>query len=168
MTKPVSAVAVLLLVQDGLLSLDDELAKHLHCFVGATNVLKVVRAADEPPISEARRAVQIRDVLTHTAGLPLDYSLVFQQVASVVTPENFAERPLEHVVEAMAALPLTNHPGEEWAYGNGFDVLGLAAGVTSAGVRDVWARADIADATGAMLNVTVAPMDSVFVVLTPK
>ena len=50
----------------------------------------------------------------------------------------------------------------------GFDILGLDPSVTTAGVRDVWARADRVDATGSTLDVTVAPSDSVFVVLTPK
>ena len=49
-----------------------------------------------------------------------------------------------------------------------FTTLGLGAGVTGAAIRDVWARKDLGDTTGASLDVTVAPMDSVFVVLTPK
>jgi len=49
-----------------------------------------------------------------------------------------------------------------------FYVLGLDPSVTSATVRDVWARKAVADATGGQLNVTVAPMDSAFVVLTPR
>ena len=38
----------------------------------------------------------------------------------------------------------------------------------TAGVRDVWARKDAADATGSVLTLTVAPEDSAFVVLSPK
>lgn len=49
-----------------------------------------------------------------------------------------------------------------------FSELGLGQNVTSAGVRDVWARQTLAATAGAQLNVTVSPMDSVFVVLTPK
>jgi hypothetical protein len=47
-----------------------------------------------------------------------------------------------------------------------FTVLGIGGSV--AGVRDIWERKDVADATNATLNVTVPPMDSAFVVLTPK
>ena len=49
-----------------------------------------------------------------------------------------------------------------------FAELGLPAAATSAAVRDVWARVDLADTTGATVNVTVAPMDSAFLVLTPN
>lgn len=47
-----------------------------------------------------------------------------------------------------------------------FSTLGL--GGTSAAVRDVWAHADLADANGGALKATIAPMDSAFLVLTPK
>ena len=47
-----------------------------------------------------------------------------------------------------------------------FSELGLDA--AKAGVRDVWSRKDLADTEGNVLHVSVAPLDSVFVVLTPK
>ena len=46
--------------------------------------------------------------------------------------------------------------------------LDPAASVETAGVRDVWAREDAGEASGRTFKTTVAPMDSVFVVLTPK
>ena len=49
-----------------------------------------------------------------------------------------------------------------------FSTLGLASSVTTAGVRDIWAKKDIADATGGVLTATVGPEDSAFFVLTPK
>lgn len=49
-----------------------------------------------------------------------------------------------------------------------FNELGFESAVSSAGVRDLWAQKDIGDATGAVLNVTVMPFDSRFLVLTPK
>jgi len=47
-----------------------------------------------------------------------------------------------------------------------FSTLGLTG--TTASVRDVWGRTDLSDAAGATLTATVAPMDSAFLVLTPK
>ena len=47
-----------------------------------------------------------------------------------------------------------------------FSTLGLSA--SSASVRDIWARQDVADATGGTLKVTVPPSDSAFLLLTPK
>ena len=49
-----------------------------------------------------------------------------------------------------------------------FAELGMGAGVTTAAVRDVWARADLPDATGGQLTATVGNEDSVFFVLSPK
>jgi len=49
-----------------------------------------------------------------------------------------------------------------------FSTLGFSAAVTRASVRDLWARKEIGDATDAKLQVTVPPMDSAFLILTPK
>jgi hypothetical protein len=49
-----------------------------------------------------------------------------------------------------------------------FSTLGLASSVTTAGVRDIWAKKDIADATGGVLKAKVGPEDSAFFMLTPK
>jgi len=64
--------------------------------------------------------------------------------------------------------PQPEPPASPVSFAVGFDVLGFDSSVKAAGQRDVWTRKDVGDATGGMLNVTVAPMDSVFVVLTPK
>ena len=46
--------------------------------------------------------------------------------------------------------------------------LGLSAKVLKAGVRDLWARKELGDATAAVLKVSVPSMDSVFLMLTPQ
>lgn len=49
-----------------------------------------------------------------------------------------------------------------------FSTLGFAPAVATAAVRDVWSHTELEDATGATFKATVAPVDSVFVLLSPK
>ena len=90
-TKPVNAVAVLLLVERGLVSLDDPVARYLPEFAGPD-----------------RAAVRVRDLLTHTSGLP------------DMLPENLALRrahaPLSAFVQGVCTTPLLYPPGTGFDY----------------------------------------------------
>ena len=115
MTKPITAIAIMILVDEGKLSPDDDVAKHLPEFANATF------AGDKKP----SRPLKIRDLLTHTGGLP-NY------------PKEFAEiymnrdRTLAETSKAVATQPLQFEPGSKWAYCNsGIDTLGRIVEVAS-------------------------------------
>ena len=99
MTKPITAIAIMILVDEGKLSPDDDVAKHLPEFANATLI------GDKKP----SRPLKIRDLLTHTGGLP-NY------------PKEFAEiymnrdRTLAETSKAVATQPLQFEPGSKWAY----------------------------------------------------
>lgn len=99
-SKQFAADAVLLLAEDGKLSLDDPLSKYL---------LKT------PP---AWSAITLRHVLTHTAGLPdFDTGNIGFSYRREYTEAEF--------VDLLAAHPLDFTPGERWNYTNGFPLLGI-------------------------------------------
>jgi CubicO group peptidase (beta-lactamase class C family) len=114
MTKPLTAVGVMILVDEGKLSPDDELAKHLPEFAG-------LKLKDGKPPA---RPVTVRDVLTHTSGLgnPPDLADVYRK----------RDRTLAAMAAVTAKLPLQFEPGSKWQYSNsGIDTLGRLIEVLS-------------------------------------
>lgn len=118
MTKPMTAAAILLLADEGELSLDDPVEKYLPAFKNPSMVAgnkDDVHATVKPPA----RAVTIRDLLAHTHGLK----------EPPAPPEGTA---LAEVVEIIARSPLQFEPGSQWKYGNaGMSVLGRIVEVVS-------------------------------------
>lgn len=133
MTKPVTAVAVLLLVEDGLLSLDDPVDRYLpefanpRVYVSGSGADMVTRPADGP--------IRIRHLLTHTAG----FTFAFYHAHPV--DARYREAGLEFSVPAgadlaettavYARMPLQFEPGTQWNYSVGFNVLSRVVEVVS-------------------------------------
>ena len=127
MTKPVTSVAALMLVEEGKLSLNEPVAKYIPSFglskVGVTRVGDDGKPAlDLVPV---RRQITIHDLLRHTSGISYWYSGQ-SLVHAMYRSETFVTtRPSnEEVAERIAALPLTQQPGTTWEYGHSTDVLG--------------------------------------------
>jgi CubicO group peptidase (beta-lactamase class C family) len=99
MTKPITATAVMILVDEGKLSLDDPISKFIPEF-------RDVRLSDG---SVPKRELTIRDVLTHTSGLAGDQRM---------------NGSLEETVRQIAARPLAFQPGAKWQYSPGLTVAG--------------------------------------------
>lgn len=135
MTKPVTAVAVLMLMEEGRLLLSDPVSKYLPEFRDAK--VAVARQPNDPAgagvaLVPAARPVTIKDLLTHTAGLsdspepgPAGEFVRRAQLASGGT---LAER-----VQRQGGLPLNFQPGTQWQYslGIGFDALARIVEVQS-------------------------------------
>jgi CubicO group peptidase (beta-lactamase class C family) len=117
MTKPVTAIAVAMLVEEGKLSFDDPVEKHLAEFRGQR--LIVERDGERRVTVPASRPITIRELLTHTSGMPGG------------PPPGLAElyrrrdRTLNEAVLAFSQLPLEFEPGSRWSYSNtGIDTAG--------------------------------------------
>src|SRR5205814_477690 len=68
MTKPITAIGIMILVDEGKLSIDDPVEKHLSEFRG--QMLVKERNADAVTLQKPSRLITVRDLLTHTSGLP--------------------------------------------------------------------------------------------------
>jgi CubicO group peptidase (beta-lactamase class C family) len=112
MTKPVTSVATMMLVEEGKLRLDDQAAKYAP-EVGKLPVLaKVDAAAETYETRPARRAMTIRHLLTNTSGIGYTFSDPGLALVQRKTKASDAE------------LPLVHEPGERWTYGGSTRVLG--------------------------------------------
>ena len=123
MTKMVTSVAAMILVEEGRIGLDDPVARHLPAFTG----LQVRRA--DGTLTAPERAPTVRDLLTHTAGFSYNFmnraGLVELYRAAGVT-DGLAD-PDVSTAEAMrrlASVPLAHQPGAEYHYSLATDVLG--------------------------------------------
>jgi CubicO group peptidase (beta-lactamase class C family) len=149
MTKPITSVAILMLVDEGKLRLDDPLSKHLPEFKG----LKVIAPRkegdrDAPAPVPAEREVTIHDLLTHTSGIPYRFlappGLVdLYRKAGVHDGISSSELTLEENVKRIAKLPLAHQPGKAWTYGLNTDVLGRVVEVVSGQKLDDFFREQI-------------------------
>src|SRR5439155_17231969 len=77
MTKPVTAIGIMILVDEGKVSVEDDVTKYLPEFAGQ---MLVAEKGAEP--KKPSRPIKVRDLLTHTSGLPSGYPGEFANVYS--------------------------------------------------------------------------------------
>jgi CubicO group peptidase (beta-lactamase class C family) len=124
MTKPITALAVMMLQEEGRLSIDDPVEKILPEFRGQQLVKSREGAA--VTLGKPARPITVKDLLTHTSGLNGGMPPGFADLYSK------RDRTLAEVVPAIAARPLEFEPGTKWAYCNaGIDTLGRIVEVRS-------------------------------------
>jgi CubicO group peptidase (beta-lactamase class C family) len=129
MTKPIVSVAVMMLMEQGQLLLNDPVAKYLPEF-GAQKVATLVDGAVQ--LQAVRQPVTMHDLLRHTAGLTYEFmgsAPVQRQYAQ--TRMGSRERSNAEFAHALAALPLMFEPGSAWEYGRATDLLGRVVEVVS-------------------------------------
>lgn len=140
MTKPITAIAIMILADEGKLSPDDDVAKHLPEFTG--QMLAGEKTADGVTLKKPARPVKLRDLLTHTSGLA-NYPA---GVSDVYTKRN---RTLAETTLAAALLPLQFEPGTKWSYSNpGIDTLGRVIEVVSGQSYEAFMKERIFDPLG--------------------
>jgi CubicO group peptidase (beta-lactamase class C family) len=124
MTKPVTAIGIMMLAEEGKLALRDPVDQYLPEFrnqrVGANN------GPDNTRLGMPDHAITIRDLMTHTAGI---------QDAAPATIHDYPQLmnvPLGDVVRQLARQPLLFQPGTEWSYSSpGIEILGRLIEVCS-------------------------------------
>jgi len=134
MSKPITSVAAMMLVEDGKLKLDDPVSKYIPAFTETK--VGVEKRSDDGSLTlvrePLRRPITIEDLLRHTSGLTYGFNggnLVRRFYAEAdlfngdLTNAEFAER--------IAALPLAEQPGTQWDYGHSTDLLGRVIEVVS-------------------------------------
>lgn len=117
MTKPVTAVALLMLMEEGRIALDDPVAKFIPPFAN----LKV--QGDGAP----KRAMTVLDLLRHTAGFTYGFhnrTPIDAQYRALRVAEFDTEGGLAAMIAQLEKLPLEYSPGEAWIYSVAIDVAG--------------------------------------------
>jgi CubicO group peptidase (beta-lactamase class C family) len=132
MTKPVTAVAVLMLMEEGKIRLSDPASKYLTALKNPKVLEEHVDAAGRRSsrIVPAAREITIQDLLTHTSGMTYGWgdSAAEQMMkqAGIVGSGDPALRTTmtdQQMVEKIGQLPLMFQPGTAWQYGRSTDVL---------------------------------------------
>ena len=145
MTKPVTSVAAMILVEDGRLSLDDPVARHLPAFAD-------VQVWDGGTLRPPSTPMTVRHLLSHTSGLtygifgntPVD-SMYVRELRGL---SGRSGRDLAATVDVIASLPLVADPGARWNYSVSTDVLGRIVEVVSGRPLDVFFREELFEPLG--------------------
>jgi CubicO group peptidase (beta-lactamase class C family) len=163
MTKPITGVSILMLMEEGKLRLSDPVSKFIPEFRG----IKVAVMQERPggrggPATEplfytvpATREITIQDLLSHVSGL------VSGGAASAAELAKVARRPgetLADYIPRLGATPLDFQPGSRWSYspGAGFETLGRIVEIVSGQKYDQFLRQRIFDPLG-MKDITFHP-----------
>lgn len=129
MTKPIVSVAVMMLMEQGKLLLNDPVAKYLPEYA-TQKVATMVDGAVQ--LAAVQQGATIQDLLRHTAGLTYEFmgnGPVQRQYAQ--SRIGSRERSNAEFSHQLAALPLVFEPGTMWEYGRATDVLGRVVEVVS-------------------------------------
>lgn len=147
MTKPVTSLALMQLVERGLIHLDQPVSDFIPEFAdtsalvpGATDIGQTVPCA--PPT--------LHQLLTHTSGLSYAFNPGILGAAMTEAKVEFRanQGTLENMCKAAAALPLAFAPGTRWEYSIGIDVIGRVVEVVSGRSLDDYFTAEIFDPLG--------------------
>jgi CubicO group peptidase (beta-lactamase class C family) len=140
MTKPVTSVAIMMLVEEGRIKLTDPIATWLPAFAN----MQVYREGPptKPSLRPAAEPIRLWHLLTHTAGLTYGFHYT-HPVDAIYREAGFAwgapaGADLAECCDRWAALPLLFDPGTEWNYSVATDVLGRLVEVVSGQSLDVF------------------------------
>ena len=138
MTKAVTSVAAMQLVEAGRLELDQPIGQVLP-ELAAPQVLAGFDAAGKPRLRPARRPITLRHLLTHTAGFGYEMlnSDLIRYIHRTATPSTSTGKL------ASLNLPLLFDPGERWEYGISIDWVGRAVEAASSTTLDAYFREHI-------------------------
>ncbi|MGN6374850.1 MAG: serine hydrolase domain-containing protein [Sphingomonas sp.] len=139
MTKPITAMAAMLLVEEGKLHLDQPISDFIPAFKNVRVMTSPETSLDSRP---ARHPITVRELLTHTSGLgyqilgtgplPKEYERLHLLGGRVAGAANDMQpNSLGEFADKVATVPLRAEPGTEWNYSISLDILGRVIEVAS-------------------------------------
>ncbi len=152
-TKAITSTAVMMLWEQGYFQLDDPISKYIPAFANA-QVLDSLYVDGHYTTIPADKAITIRHLLTHTSGIGYgvidgdpDIKKIYADagIIDLYTTENIS---IEDNIQKLAQLPLHHHPGEEFTYSEGLDVLGYFIEIISGEPLDVYFKKHIFEPLG--------------------
>jgi CubicO group peptidase (beta-lactamase class C family) len=153
MTKPITSVAMMMLIEEARCSLTDP----VHRYIPAWEGLRVYRYGSHPAFQTepTRRPMTIRDLMTHMSGLTYGFMMhdsvdaAYRRTGvSGGVPGEDRPSTLKDMTDKLAGLPLLFSPGTRWNYSVSTDVLGYLVEVISGKRFDVFLRERIFDPLG--------------------
>ena len=153
-SKAITSTAVMMLWEEGKFKLDDPISKFIPEFKNPT-VIKSFKYEDTSYTAVAtNKEITIRHLLTHTSGLGYGvidgderFRMIYEKAGIT---DLFTTKPItiEQSVQKLARLPLHHHPGEQYTYSEGLDVLGYFIEVVTGIPFDEFLRKRIFDPLG--------------------
>lgn len=127
MSKPITTVTAMMLVEEDRLKLDDPVSKYIPAF--ADMKVGIEKHGEDGKttmtLEPLKRPVTIEDLMRHTAGLPYGYYGGGVVNKTYADAQMFRNDPSNaEFVARLTALPLAEQPGTQWDYGHSTDVLG--------------------------------------------
>jgi len=158
-TKAITSAAVLVLLEEGKLTLNDPVSRYIPSFANSKVAIRNDAAAPgtAPEIVPARRPITIRDLLTHTAGISYgtDRHVAPMYEAKGLGPAaGFGwytadkSEPVCDTMERLGTLPFVAQPGEAWVYGYNTDILGCIVEKASGSPLDAFVKTRITGPLG--------------------
>ena len=142
MTKPVTAVAIMTLHDQGKLNLDDKVSKYIPEF---SNTQVYENIDGKHTTIPQKKQLTIRHLLTHTSGIP--YGWEWSYVDSIYNAKQHMRKDwtIEEMTKDIATIPLKFQPGTQYNYGLGIDVAGYIVEVVSGMKLDTYFKSAIFD-----------------------
>jgi CubicO group peptidase (beta-lactamase class C family) len=132
MTKPITSVAALMLVEEGKMKFSDPITKWMPEF----SDMKVLKDSSGPidQLEPAPRAITVEDLMTHRSGLAYAFTStgpIGQAHEDILGPPLDNDKTPDQWLKALASLPLTHPPGKQLHYSHSTEVLGFLVGRVS-------------------------------------
>ncbi|HUP88093.1 MAG TPA: serine hydrolase domain-containing protein, partial [Longimicrobiales bacterium] len=131
-TKALTTVAAMILQEEGKLLITDPVGKYLPEY--QKTKVAIGRDSGRYEIVDAKRAITIRDLMTHTAGISYGSGPARELWTQAgINGWYFADRdePIRETIRRLASLPFDAQPGERFVYGYATDILGVIVEVVS-------------------------------------
>jgi CubicO group peptidase (beta-lactamase class C family) len=161
MTKPITGMAAMMLIEDGKIGLDQNIADFIPGFKNPMVLIDPMKSLDARP---SKSTITVRNLLTHTAGL--GYSIITKgplldaYIRNGINPGQVGRKPipgfppsptapsLEEFANRLATLPLIADPGTKWSYSVSLDLLGRIIEIASGMPFDMFLKTRIFDPLG--------------------
>jgi CubicO group peptidase (beta-lactamase class C family) len=156
MTKPVTAVGALILVEEGRLRLDDPVDDLLPELGGRRVLVEPLGPIDGETVP-AGRPITVRDTLTFLLGLGMDFTAPWPQPLIEAMdglgmgggpPQPQVPPAPDEWIRLLGTVPLLYQPGERWLYHVGSDVLGVLIARAAGQPLDVFLRERVFESLG--------------------
>ncbi|MFP6757995.1 MAG: serine hydrolase [Alphaproteobacteria bacterium] len=125
MTKPIVSVGLMMLAEDGKLSITDAVAKWIPELGGLKVAVETAQGPTGATLVAAKRDITVQDLLRHTSGLTYGvFGKSWVKSKYLAAGIHHKDRSTAAMTKVLGTLPLMHQPGEVWEYSRSTDVLG--------------------------------------------